>query len=152
MNPLPEDALQQAATIFLVANTPPYLYKRLRENALVARLNETKTSAEIIELIRYYAGDGAGRPESPVAIYACLVALSFKPLPEFQEFLMAFDTPLVRWLPQLRGFILAERGATQSDIHLPGMVSGSQTIYTSTATTQGIAIDFKPRVIASKRI
>ena len=104
--------LDQAAKTFLVANTPSYLFSHLRRDLTVQWMAQNFSTAELTDTLRYYTAEGAGEDVAPVAVYACLVALSFKPFPEYRHWMESFQAPGVRWLPELKGMLSAGREVT----------------------------------------
>ena len=105
MNRLPPNEFASAARICLVANTPTYLYKHLSKDQTTQRIGHMATN-EIINKLSFYGGEGANEEESSVALYVYLVALTFRPLTEYREFLDRFN-PAARWIPELRGILMA---------------------------------------------
>src|SRR5216683_1327627 len=95
----PKGTFDSVGSIYVVANTPMYLYKHLRSDPAVFRISSDLDTSEILELLHYYAtGPGSKKHESLAAAYAYLVALSFKPTREFENVIRAFRAPHLRWL------------------------------------------------------
>jgi hypothetical protein len=120
MKPLPKSTFDGAAQIHMVSNTPMYLYKHLRQNADVSKVADQLTTAELLKSISFYTtGKGTKLDEAVVAAYACLVALSFKPLSEFEDDLKALDASCLRWLPELREIILSQNLSSRIEFNTP---------------------------------
>jgi hypothetical protein len=100
-------------------------------------------------MISHYAREGASRNETPVAIWVCLVALSFKPLPEYRDYLMAFDSPDVRWLPELKGRLIADYESTKRIILNPSPIVDSTPIAQTAGANQRAEVPVKPKLIIS---
>jgi len=114
------DELSQPAKIHLVANTPQYLYKKLRGDSLVQRVVNISTTADIVEALSSYGKEGDNSEVSPIAVYVLLAALSFKPLSEYKEFLDRFDPPIA-WIPELRGILF--ESATANSVVVGSMIN-----------------------------
>jgi hypothetical protein len=111
MKIIPVASLDNAARVFVVSNTPMYLYKHLRADPVVLQLARDVPTQSIIKLLSFYTGRGKKRAEALVAAYVCLIALSFKPSSEFREFLEEFESSVLCWLADLRGIIFGTKYA-----------------------------------------
>jgi hypothetical protein len=108
MKPLPASTIDTAARVFVVANTPYYLYKQLRKDGSVQQLAEELPTETIKRMLSLYATKWSKRREAAVAVYALLTALSFKPTSEFLDFLASFDAPAAAWVDHFRGIIMSK--------------------------------------------
>jgi hypothetical protein len=118
----PKGTFDSVASTYVVANTPMFLYKHLRNDPTVFRISTDFDTSEILELLNYYAdGPGSRRHESLAAAYAFLVSLSFKPAPEFEKDLRSFESPHLRWLAPIKDLILAENPTRTVQINIPLM-------------------------------
>ena len=109
-------SLKSATAVCLVANTPTYLFKRLREDDDVQCIGRRFETSEIIELLTQSANDVTQDPNTVVKVYVFLVAMSFNDYPEFSGFLATFDAPQVRWIDELKSLIVAKATSTTTDI------------------------------------
>jgi len=108
MKPIAAKALDSAARVVVVSNTPHYLYKHLRTDPSVIKLAQRSSTEKIKRMLSLYATKWSTRREAIVALYALLVGLSFKPTSEFIDFLKSFDVPCAPWARYLGGIILSK--------------------------------------------
>jgi hypothetical protein len=95
-----------AHPICVVANTPAYLYKHLRSRQEVFDVAKSHTSAELMRLLDRLSRRPKG-DMSPAPVYVYLAALSFKPSKEIKGFLASYQPEGVKWMPEMRGLVLA---------------------------------------------
>ena len=107
MTPRNDFAPASAATILLVANTPWYLFKKLREHPSVIHIGREVPTSAILEKLRRWA---ALRPRSirdMLRVYVSLVALSFKQPKEFEQELSEIVAPNIEWFDQLKESVIS---------------------------------------------
>jgi hypothetical protein len=102
-NPHLTDAQVAAlADVCVVANTPAYLFKRLRDDAAVQELSKCASAAELLE----YSHEAAADVEhltlnKATEAYAALIAARLKPDAEFQAAITSLGAPRLRWAKEL---------------------------------------------------
>jgi hypothetical protein len=89
--------LRELLDIYMSANTPAYLYKRLRRHHHVRALAERNTPAMLAEEIRAVPRSTRGRGEDLVLAYACLAALSLHRDASAREQLQSLDVSRMNW-------------------------------------------------------
>ena len=86
---------------YLVANTPGFLYRHMREEPTVQRLAEERSVEELSESIRE-VNDTEERDASEVALaYACLIALTLKFTKPAEVAINELVCPNLEWLPSI---------------------------------------------------
>jgi hypothetical protein len=87
----------QVRSIYIVANTPAYLYKHLQRHAVVAEIGEIFRASAIGEALRALLS-APNRTYSDVArAYALLVALGRRPFEEWDQIVGSLDLSPLDW-------------------------------------------------------
>ena len=145
MKTVDDKELESAKMVCFVANTPHYLYKHLRNDSTVLRIAREFSTTEIIEALSFFAGPGASEDIAPVAVDAYLVAISFKPLGEFREFIENLESPNIRWLQEMKRIILANQIITNTvNLRVP---LRELAVITEPVKTQTLVRAVAPRII-----
>lgn len=116
---------------YMVANTPTYLYKTLRENVAVQKLAESNTLLELASLYKRRAGKKRRSLGDVAVAYAAFVAMSLKERSGAQATMSAIDTSLLDWATPIKNRFCAEEPNVATILlnATPGTsVSVSQTI------------------------
>lgn len=122
----------------LLANTPAYLYKHLRDDPEVLRIARLET-AEIASGLAKASAD---------EVYVHLVALSHKPLSEFRGILNNYVNDKVRWLDELKQIILQNAASSQiTTLAIPPL---QVTASGAPSATSGSKATVAPRIITSE--
>src|SRR3989344_7434722 len=88
MSSLKLATLDHLAAIYLVANTPAYLYDRYRAEQCIQSLARDKSTRELVAIATQIAADTNRTPTELAVGYAALVALTFK---DFREATSVLD-------------------------------------------------------------
>lgn len=98
---IPEKVLENIKDVYLVSNTPNYLYKNLREIKFVKRLALTHTPDELVDAI-----DNIDKKENINAYdaakaYAYLVALTYMNFGDVCDELSRLNVTSLKWIAQI---------------------------------------------------
>lgn len=107
-NILNSNELQDLKEIFLVANTPSYLYKNFRQNNSINRLSQKYKTQELITYFESTAKSEKIVFDDVITIYALVVALSFKNYDEIKEFLIEMGKYRLEWLDEFKKNIISK--------------------------------------------
>lgn len=99
--------LATLSDIYAVSNTPTYLYRHFRTDSSVQHLGKIEPTEDLMALARHICTQEGKTLSDIVAIYASLVALSFKPLNEIKD-ATAREIPQIRWASELINLAAAE--------------------------------------------
>lgn len=78
MNTLSQGAIRRLTEIYLVANTPPYLYRQFRSDQSVQNLADQTSEEELVKLIKQVDSSEERKISDVAVAYAATVALTFK--------------------------------------------------------------------------
>jgi hypothetical protein len=99
---------------FLAANTPAYLFKRLRSLDIVQRLAETTAPDQLIAMYLANAADPDRSQTGVARAYAALAALSLKPYSEWRSRLPEVNWALLQWGEHFRSLMVSSASAESS--------------------------------------
>ena len=139
MTAISDRTKEELAVVYVVANTPRYLYKRLRSHPLVRKLSE---ELSIDELISVYDESRKKKQRSiqDVALaYAALVAMGYAAWAEVSHRLSTIDTRGLDWATDIVDILTRSEWATKimtvdlnQNRKLPFQVGADRTTSTST--------------------
>jgi hypothetical protein len=90
------------AAIYLVANTPSYLFKHLRRDEAVQQLARTATVDDLAELISEFVSKPERTALDISRVYAALAAMSLRPYREWQDRVEGLDLAMLDWGARFR--------------------------------------------------
>ena len=92
-------APREIAELVVVANTPAYLLRRLRENGIVAALARSYAATDLLKYAHALFETNKEHLTLTAAshVYAALVAAIMRPAPEFDDALRKVGVPSIRW-------------------------------------------------------
>jgi hypothetical protein len=112
-NFLSDKELEGLEEIFLLANTPSYLYKNFRQDPTVLGLSEKYSTEELIKFFEQFVKSENFDTESLIMGYALLFAISLKDYAESHRFLKGIDKyKNLEWIKELQEIILANSRVT----------------------------------------
>ncbi len=97
MNCLSLHSLEYLAAIYLVSNTPDYLYDRYRAEQAVMSLGLEKSAVELVAVATEVARDQKRTPTDLAAGYAAIVALTFRDFGEVRAALSEARLDELEW-------------------------------------------------------
>jgi len=113
-NILHASELQDLKEIFLLANTPSYLYKNFRQNNSINRLSQKYEAQELITYFKVTAESEKIIFDDVITIYALLVAMSFKEYGVIKKFLSEMGKYQLEWLDELKTIIISNVRVTST--------------------------------------
>lgn len=106
-----EAQLVALGEITMVANTPYFLFDRMRKSEPVLEISRSHTSQELGDALRVAVAEK--QEEAVVAAYAIIVALAVRGDADAMHILSSTSTESLRWGPSLITFALRELRPTQ---------------------------------------
>jgi hypothetical protein len=94
-------SLDDVHHVVAVANTPTFLYRRLREDLSVDALSRSATANELYDYVESSSKKVGRTFEDTALIYAAAVALTFKKSGELRELIESRGIPKFRWLREI---------------------------------------------------
>lgn len=91
--------------IYFIANTPLFLYQKLRENDFVVSLSEANTE-ELIEEFRKRINSPIRKDSELAEVYAILIALSFKKKDEVEKIFKEASQIKYEWFSIIANYYL----------------------------------------------
>lgn len=101
MTQLSAAELDQLAPIYLVANTPEYLYRRFRAESAIQRLAEQSKPADLVNLILQVDRSAERAVHKVVAAYAATVGLTLQDSREVLRALEGFEVTNLNWVDKI---------------------------------------------------
>lgn len=95
-------AVREFREVYLVSNTPLYLYKRLRRLPAVQQLARATDAKELHAEYLRCAKAATREPDDVATAYACLIAITHKDPGEAVPVLRALDTADLDWASAIR--------------------------------------------------
>jgi hypothetical protein len=89
--------LPSITALVAAANTPAFVYKRLRRDRSVERFSSTGSVAELLSLVEETSRKAGRAFEDVVLAYCALVAATFKPTEEIREYIKERGFPRFQW-------------------------------------------------------
>lgn len=92
--------------IYMVSNTPDYLFKKFRELASVQTLSQKNNVEALQNILTEIASEPISEIHALISVYAILVALSFKPVSQIKTLLENLELQ-IQWGDRLKSIVLA---------------------------------------------
>jgi hypothetical protein len=102
---IPKSQLSEPIQIFVNANTPMFLFKKLKQNLQVIELGKKYATREIVESFANRTTSKRTVEDQTIA-YMLLVALSCKPFLEMSQALPTLDLSDLEWGDYIRNAII----------------------------------------------
>lgn len=140
-------AIREFREVYLVSNTPLYLFKRLRRLPAVQQLARALSGEELAaEYLRRTKAQNL-TPDDVAIAYACLVAVTRKDPPEAVSMLRSLDLTGLDWAPAIRDLFTAKVPAGRSHhITIAAPAVPSIRLGTNATTSSGSTAAPRPRV------
>jgi hypothetical protein len=107
-------ATREFLEVYLVSNTPLYLFKRLRRLPAAQQLARALSGEELAaEYLRRTKAQNR-TPDDVAIAYACLIAITHKDPPEAVSVLRSLDLTGLAWAPAIRDLFTAKVPAGRS--------------------------------------
>lgn len=100
--------IRECLEVYLVANTPLYLYKRLRRLQAVQRLGRSTDAKELLLEYSRLAATEERSPDDVAAAYGCLVAMTHQDPLEATPLLRSLNRSSLDWALALRDLYLLQ--------------------------------------------
>lgn len=148
----PQISIDDLSQIYLVANTPRYLFRHLREHHGVKWMSE---NFSIDELVAIYSDNQRTKKRSVehVALaYAALIALYYKSYEKVEPLLGALATSGLRWAPDVVDILRkTAKVVSVNSIQFSLPTKPSVTSVPGTAGLTEVNIETKPRIEIVRR-
>lgn len=106
MKQLNEIDLTAASFALAVANTPPFLIRKLKSDPAVKLINDSFSDDQILNELRALANADPAEPLNAVRPYAYLTALWMKPRPDALRVAAELNMNRWRWYSVIASFLL----------------------------------------------
>jgi len=93
--------VRELRAIYLVSNTPLYLYRHLRRSPTVQRMGDNHSAAELAAFIAKVDGKARRSPTGVALAYGCAVAITYRAPAEADAAIGALAVQQLQWLPLL---------------------------------------------------
>jgi len=113
-----EDSIKE---ILLVANTPNFLYKRMRENKNIQLIANQYSTIELLDIFND-AYKKIEEGSNLLILYAVVFSLSYKPHSEVNEFFNKLHEIKIRWSDKIKDIYLTSRKAISLTRNPPNYV------------------------------
>ena len=100
--------IREIREVYLVSNTPLYLYKRLRQLEAVHHLASAVTGKDLLAEYLKRAKAKDRTPDDVAIAYACLVAITLRDLDEADPLLRSLESTSLNWAPAIRDLCFAK--------------------------------------------
>lgn len=151
MSKLDYEGLSRA---FMVANTPLFLYKRLRENEsvrLISASYDTKTLINIFNKI--VASSNLSKLENIILVYAVLSALSYKTIKEVGVFFKSLPKYRLKWFAEFSDIYIGTTRIT--DLHTIDnnfKIMGATSVHSGSSSQKTRMTVVSPKVTVRKNL
>lgn len=138
--------LTQASRAYGVANTPPFLVRKLQADPGVRSLAETCKAEDILAALRSAVTSEPGNAVDAVRPYALLVALWFKPEVEHLKEAAKIPATSYRWFAYIAELLIQSFSPVQKQtIQVPGLLSAPSVSVGSSVPTASPTITIAHR-------
>jgi hypothetical protein len=136
MNPNDFD-LTQTARVYGIANTPPFLVRKLQADPIVHAISEQCSAQQILDGLRSALNSDPLSPVEAVRPYAYIVALWLKPEMEHLQEAAKIPAPSYRWFATIVEILVQTFSPIENQsIDVPGLFSAPiVSVGTSAPTT-----------------
>lgn len=100
---------QELVQIFILSNTPYYLFKNYQSHPSIELLSEQYSTDELIELFEMEKSNEKNTYEEVVIVYAILIALTKKPYMEVEQFFLKLGNGTFKWAKQISNIYFAKQ-------------------------------------------
>jgi len=100
---------QELVQIFILSNTPYYLFKKFFSHPNIEILSEQYSTDDLIGLFEKEIIKEKNTYEEVVLVYAILIALTKKPFNEVEQFFIQLGEATFRWAKQISKIYFAKR-------------------------------------------
>lgn len=90
-------SFQDLSSIYLVANTPSFLYEKFRENDMPFRMKSELTPDQLVEIYSKHSQKETKTLKNVTIAYAALVALTYFPYETFSRCVPLLNLDGLRW-------------------------------------------------------
>jgi len=133
--------LTQASRVYGIANTPPFLVRKLQADPEIRALGESCKPEDILAALRTAVAAEPNSAIEAVRPYALLVSLWFKPEVEHLKEAANISAPAYRWFSYIAQLLIQSFSPVQSGrIDVPGLLSAPPVSVSSSAPTTTILI------------
>lgn len=105
--------LETLKEIFIVSNTPLYLYKNFRKNGTVQGLSNRYSTYTLIKFFETAINNQNDNLDRLVSIYSIIIALTFKDYSEIHHFFNKLDSYEIEWSKELKAIFMSSVEITQ---------------------------------------
>jgi len=144
MNSPCEADLTGASKVFAVANTPPFLVRKLLSEPVVQELNRRFSGTEILDALRSSASEKPNDLAGAVKPYVYLVALSRNSAVNFLHESRSIRAPYCDWFDYVREYLIE----TYSSVQRPAIVIPNQVPSSSSSIGSHVPAERKQIIIA----
>jgi hypothetical protein len=139
--------LSQASRVYGVANTPPFLVRKLQTDPALLAMGENCGPEEIMSALRAAVAAEPATSVDAVRPYALLVALWFKPEIEHLKEAAKIQAPEYRWYSYVAELLIQSFSPTQrQSVQVPGVLSAPAVSLESSAS-----VSTAPTIIIAHR-
>ncbi len=138
-------AIREFREVYLVSNTPLYLFKRLRRLPAVQQLAGALSGEQLAAEYLSHAKAERRTPDDVATAYACLVAITHKDPPEAISSLRSLDLSDLNWGLVIRDLYTTKVPVGQSHYITPAVLAGIRFRTNATTSSASTAVP-KPRV------
>ena len=122
--------------VYMLANTPAYLYRHLRAEPSLERLAKSSTPRELLAAVSAREGKPSRTAEDAAIAYGMLVALSFQNYRDVQEALAGWQPRALTWARHITSIIgQTAVGTTLTRLNAPGGHVAAVSAQNNTPTT-----------------
>ena len=133
--------LTQASRAYGVANTPPFLVRKLQADPAVRAIGEVCEPEDILSALRSAVVSEPTTVVDEVRPYALLVALWFKPGVQHLKEAAKLAAPSYRWFAVVAELLIQTFSPVQTQVvQFPMLSSASVSLSSTAATTTGPTI------------
>ncbi len=100
-------------TIYIVSNTPMYLYKNFRKDASVQELSNRYSADELIDLFYQIMGDMGKEIEQLTTLYAIMMSLTYKECQQAKVFFETQELYDIEWFEEFRDIYFSTSRITE---------------------------------------
>ena len=144
---LDEQAVGEIRAVYLVSNTPLYMFKRMRRLPVVQQLATALSGPELVAQYLLRARKKDRTPDDIAVAYACLVALTCRPSGEATSLLESVDLSGLQWGPYIRYLNKTKLPVSQSArLELPPQPVPTVEFASRSTSASGTMPSPKPRI------
>ena len=100
---------EELVQIFILSNTPYYLFKKFFTHPSINKISEQNSTSELIDLFEEEKVKEKKTYEEVVIFYAIIIALTKKPFDEVKKFFLQLGDASFRWAKQISEIYFTKR-------------------------------------------